>query len=46
MHQVTVIIATSMKRTDWLINRRLLSVYKQQEINAKYIDILIECWLP
>lgn len=41
MHQVTVIIATSMKRTDWLINRSLLSVYKQQEINAKYIDILV-----
>jgi len=29
----TVIIATSQKRTDWLINRSLASVYKQIGVN-------------
>ncbi len=35
-----VIIATSMKRTDLLINRALLSVYKQADVNPLCIYII------
>ncbi|WP_452603221.1 glycosyltransferase family 2 protein [Pontimicrobium sp. MEBiC06410] len=41
MLQITVLIATSMKRSHWLINRCLLSVYNQKEINPEKINILI-----
>lgn len=41
MPQTTIIIATSMKRTDWLINRSLLSVYKQQEVDNELVNVLI-----
>lgn len=41
MPQTTIIIATSMKRTHWLINRSLLSVYKQQEVDNELINVLI-----
>lgn len=41
MPQTTIIIATSMKRTDWLINRSLLSVYKQENVSSELINVLI-----
>ena len=41
MLQTTILIATSMKRTDWLINRSLLSVYKQKNVNSELINVLI-----
>lgn len=41
MVSVTVLIATSMGRTNWLINRSLYSVYKQINIDAESIEILI-----
>ena len=41
MPQTTVLIATSMKRTEWLINRSLRSVYNQENINTELIDVLI-----
>jgi len=37
----SVIIATSQKRTDWLINRSLLSVYKQVGINKLEWSIIV-----
>ncbi len=36
-----VIIATSMRRTDWLSERSLTSVYKQERLNPKEIAIII-----
>lgn len=41
MPQITILIATSMMRTDWLINRSLLSVYKQENVNPELINVLI-----
>jgi len=41
MSQTTVIIATSMKRTEWLINRSLRSVYNQENVNTELINVLI-----
>lgn len=37
----SVIIATSQKRTDWLISRSLLSVYKQIGINKSEWNVII-----
>ena len=37
----SVIIATSQKRTDLLINRSLSSVYRQIGINLSSINILV-----
>ena len=37
----SVIIATSQKRTDWLINRSLLSVYNQVGINKSEWSVII-----
>lgn len=37
----SVIIATSQKRTDWLISRSLLSVYKQTGINKSEWNVII-----
>lgn len=39
--KVTVIIATSQNRTHWLINRSLLSVYNQVEVDKSKISVLI-----
>ncbi|MFD1016192.1 glycosyltransferase [Winogradskyella rapida] len=41
MPQTTILIATSMKRTNWLIKRSLYSVYKQENVNPELINILI-----
>ncbi len=38
---VTVIIATALQRTDWLINRSLKSVYLQTGINKEICKIII-----
>ncbi len=38
---ITVIIATSLKRTDWLINRSLKSIYGQQKIENKNVAVII-----
>lgn len=37
----TIIIASSQKRTEWLIERSLKSIYKQKEINKKEWNVLI-----
>ncbi|QOR60954.1 glycosyltransferase [Sulfurovum sp. ST-21] len=37
----SVIIATSQKRTDWLINRSLLSVYNQDGINKSEWSVIV-----
>lgn len=37
----TIIIATSQNRTDWLINRSLISVYKQIGINKSKCNIYV-----
>ena len=41
MVSVTVLIATSMQRTHWLIHRSLISVYNQQKIDGHSIKVLI-----
>ncbi|QXP79819.1 MULTISPECIES: glycosyltransferase [Winogradskyella] len=41
MPQTTILIATSMRRTDWLVNRSLLSVYKQESVNSELVNVLI-----
>ena len=38
---IYIVIATSLKRTDMLINKALYSVYRQQNINPKNIKVLI-----
>ncbi len=37
----SVIIATSQKRTDWLINRSLFSVYNQDGINKSECSVIV-----
>ncbi len=37
----SVVIATSQKRTDWLINRSLLSVYNQVGINKSECSVIV-----
>ena len=37
----TIVIATSQKRTDWLINRSLTSVYRQNGINKSEWNVFI-----
>lgn len=39
--QVTVIIATSHNRTDWLINRCLRSVYLQERIDQRKVNLVV-----
>lgn len=41
MPQITVLIATSYKRSNWLINRSLLSIYNQKEVEPKSVNVLI-----
>ncbi len=41
MPQITVLIATSMKRTSWLISRSLLSVYNQKGLDPELITVVI-----
>lgn len=38
---LTVIIATSQKRTDWLISRSLYSVYTQEGLNKKDCSVIV-----
>ena len=38
---LTVVIATSNNRTNWLLNRSLLSVYRQKRVNPKKIKVSI-----
>lgn len=40
MH-ISVIIATSLKRTSWLLERSLLSVYKQEKVDNHNIKVII-----
>ncbi|GIV25510.1 MAG: hypothetical protein KatS3mg026_1202 [Bacteroidia bacterium] len=41
MYKIFVLIATSQCRTEWLIKRALLSVYKQESVEAKNVEALI-----
>lgn len=41
MDQVCVIIATSMDRTNLLIQRSLISIYKQTNIDSKLIKVIV-----
>lgn len=42
MHVVVyIIIATSCNRTNWLLNRSLVSVYKQERVNGTCIRVLV-----
>lgn len=41
MYSITVLIATSQQRTDWLIGRSLPSVYRQEGISPQQIKVLI-----
>lgn len=38
---LTIIIATSLRRTDWLVERSLKSVYTQKFVNASTISVLV-----
>ncbi|RMF99236.1 MAG: glycosyltransferase family 2 protein [Acidobacteria bacterium] len=39
--KVFVLIATSQNRTKWLIERSLVSVYKQEKVDKKNVEVLV-----